>query len=76
MESPKDIENPGYKRRPKRDSYHLALALFVLRIFTDNHDFSLTLDDFALFAYFFDRRPDFHVLIIPFTRNSVGGMNT
>ena len=50
----------------------LALTLLVLGILTDNHDFSLTLDNFALFANLFDRRPDFHNIIIPFTRSSVG----
>ena len=38
----------------------LALTLFVLRVLTDDHDFTLALDDLALFAHFFDRRSDFH----------------
>ena len=28
-----------------------ALALFVLRVLADDHDFSLALDDFALLAH-------------------------
>ena len=38
----------------------LALSLFVLRVFADNHDFALALDDLALFAHGLDTRSDFH----------------
>ena len=38
----------------------LALTLLVLGIFTDDHYFSLALDDLTLFTHFFDRRSDFH----------------
>ena len=71
---PKDINiSEARQRRPKRVIFYiLALTLLMLGIFTDNHDFSLTLDDFALVANLFDRRPDFHNIIIPFTRSSVG----
>ena len=39
----------------------LALTLFVLRILTDNHDFSLALNNLALLANFLYRRSDFHL---------------
>jgi len=32
----------------------------VLGIFTNNHDATFALDDFALVAHLFDRRSDFH----------------
>ena len=32
----------------------------MLRVFTDNHDFTLALNNLALFANLFDRRSDFH----------------
>ena len=32
----------------------------MLGIFTDNHDFTLALDDFALFAHGLHGRSDFH----------------
>ena len=38
-----------------------ALALLVLRVFTDNHDFTLALDNLAFFTHLLDRRSDFHV---------------
>ena len=38
----------------------LALALLMLRVFTDYHNFTLALDYLALFAHFLDRRSDFH----------------
>ena len=39
----------------------LTLALFVLGIFTDNHYFSLALNNLALLANFLYRRSDFHI---------------
>ena len=39
----------------------LALTLFVLGILTDNHDFSLALNNLALLANFLYRRSDFHL---------------
>jgi len=38
----------------------LALTLLVLGILTDNHDFSLALDDLAFFANGFYGRSYFH----------------
>ena len=37
----------------------------MLRVVTDDHDFSLALNDFALLANLFDRRSDFHYLYLP-----------
>ena len=39
----------------------LTLTLFVLGILTDNHDFSLALNNLALLANFLYRRSDFHL---------------
>ena len=38
-----------------------ALALLVLRVFTDDHDFTLALDDLAFFTHLLNRRSDFHL---------------
>jgi len=38
----------------------LTLTLLMLGVFADNHDAALALDNFAFFAYFFNRRSDFH----------------
>jgi len=37
----------------------------MLGILTDNHDFTLALNNLALFAHFSDRRSDFHLNIPP-----------
>ena len=50
-----------YYSLPPIISSGLALTLFVLWIFTDNHYFSFALDYFALFANFLYRRSDFHL---------------
>ena len=42
----------------------LALTLFVLWIFTDNHDFTIALNHFAFVANFLYRRSDFHLNIL------------
>jgi len=39
----------------------LALYLFVFWVFTDNSDFTLSFDDFALFANWFYWWSNFHV---------------
>ena len=38
----------------------LTLALLVLGVFADDHDFTLALDDLALFAHGLHGRSDFH----------------
>ena len=42
-----------------------TLALLMLRVVTDHHDFSLALNDFALLTNLFDRRSDFHLCALP-----------
>ena len=37
-----------------------ALTLLMLRVFTNDHDFALALNDLALFANGLDGRSDFH----------------
>ena len=39
----------------------LALALLVLGVLADDHDFAMALDDLALFAHGLYGRSDFHV---------------
>ena len=55
-----------------------ALALLVLRVFTNNHDSTLTLNHFAFFTNFLDRRSDFHLcalliseVVVSFTLNAM-----
>ena len=38
----------------------LTLALLVLGVLADDHDFALALDDLALLAHGLDARSDFH----------------
>ena len=47
--------------QPRDHIQGLTLALFVLGIFTDHHDFSLAFDDFALLTNSLHRRSDFHL---------------
>ena len=42
----------------------LTLALLVLGVFADDHDFTLALDDLALFAHGLHGRSDFHLLYL------------
>ena len=42
----------------------LALALLVLGVLADDHDFTLALDDLALFAHGLHGRSHFHVLFL------------
>ena len=46
----------------KRRRRFLALLLLVLRIFANDHNLALALDDLALFANFLDGRLNFHSL--------------
>ena len=39
----------------------LTLALLVLGVLADDHDFALALDDLALLAHGLDGRSDFHL---------------
>ena len=39
-----------------------ALTLFVLRVFTNDHDFTMSFDDLAFLADSFDGRLNFHFL--------------
>ena len=55
-----------------------TLALLMLRVVTDHHDFSLALNDFALLTNLFDRRSDFHLcalliseVVVSFTLNAM-----
>ena len=43
----------------------------MLRIVADHHNFSLALDDLALFADFLDRRSDFHFVTPPYLERHV-----
>ena len=43
----------------------LTLALLVLGVLADNHDFALALDDLALLAHGLHGRSDFHLLLPP-----------
>lgn len=45
----------------------LALALLVLGILTDDHDFSLALNNLALLTNLLNRRSDFHTNDHPFS---------
>ena len=40
----------------------LTLALLVLGVLADDHDFAMALDDLALFAHGLDGRSDFHCI--------------
>ena len=42
----------------------LTLALLVLGVLANNHDFTLALDDLALFAHGLHGRSDFHLLYL------------
>ena len=58
----------GMERAPSRTSLfsHSALSLLVALVLgTDDHDFAVSLDDFALVAHRFDRRSYFHFFIPP-----------
>ena len=44
-----------------------ALALLVLRVLADDHDFTLALNDFALFAHGLHGRSNFHFIYLLLT---------
>ena len=44
--------------------FGLALLLLVLGILADDHHMTPAANDLALFAHFFDRRSDFHFVIL------------
>ena len=46
--------------------YCLTLLLLVLGVFADNHYFTFSLDDFALFANLLYGRLNFHFCNLPF----------
>jgi hypothetical protein len=60
----------GFHAPQAHENEQSALALLVLGVLADDHDFALALDDLALLAHGLDRRSDFHVdnLLICFSR--------
>lgn len=50
--------------RPLTNYWFLALLLLVLRVFTDNHYFTLSLDYLALFADRLNGSSYFHFIIL------------
>ena len=54
------ILNYYWYQKVIRKRLELTLSLFVLRVVTDYSDNALSLDNLALFAHRFYRRPDLH----------------